>query len=1077
MTRLFNFSICAAAMAVLITGCQKSSNNESGALNVQDSNNKGFFSDRPSKPSTDPKKNFFFGLVKLKTPSIFATGKIENGKVVVDADQVKAIEEEQKQFLSSFAMLSPEVKAIYTYKYLVNAVAIYVPGEVVARIRAMNGVVDVVEAASFRRPQIESLPSTSALTINERNSVKFIGAEAARAMKVKRPDGQEVAIDGAGMTVGIIDTGVDFTHKMFGGEGTEAAYKAVDPNKAHPSFPNAKVIAGYDFVGTEYNSVIAEHRLPIPDVNPIDEADHGTHVAGTVAGLGDGIETYSGVAPGASLYALKVFGKDGSTDDPVVIAALEYSVDPNKDGQLNDQVDVINMSLGSPYGSPSALYNEAIRNMVRGGTVVVASAGNSGDFKYITGEPATSDEAISVAASVDDMDHNWKFATVRVKFPEGEDTVVEAIESSLTKSMAEIGEVTGKFVFLGIADTELTEEQKSQLKGNVALIDRGKVTFAEKIKRAFEGGAIGVVVANSVPGEPMVMGGDGTTVGIPGIMISLDLGIKIKEMMKKGEVVIRFKNPDKLERPELIDSITGFSSRGPRMTDALIKPEISSPGASIISAKTGSGDKGMKMSGTSMAGPHVAGVMALLKQAKPGLTPNELKSLLLGRAKTMQDPKKVVYPISRQGSGRVQVIESITAKAISNPSTLSLGFVAVQTVKAMRSAVELKNLTNVDQVLSAEFESRSPHIAMNQLAGIQLKAGATVKLNLRFLMTTAEMTESIRELDGWVKFKSGTEEVLRIPVLAIAQKVTTVKATEFIVHSSGAADAPSASAELKLENSGAHDADVLVFNLFDIDARKKNEKLDPYLSRSCDLQAAGYRIIPKTINGRKTTVLQVAAKLYEPLTSWHACDFSVLFDSNGDRLPDQELAIIRRGALPGLATPGKDEEVVGILVDSNKARTIRENADAAEPVKGKKVEPDYSGAVVGMAPITTYDHSTIAMIEAEVPLLTRRATGELAIRIATTHRESSPIEADDFLGTLNDWMKVSVLESSQSFMDMPEVLKVKAHSTEMMDLTKGYGTGDLLILMPQNPFVISDQLMDSQAVIAQPSYSFAPKTP
>lgn len=59
--------------------------------------------------------------------------------------------------------------------------------------------------------------------------------------------------------------------------------------------------------------------------------------------------------------------------------------------------------------------------------------------------------------------------------------------------------------------------------------------------------------------------------------------------------------------------MTAFSSRGPRSIDSLIKPEISGPGANVISAAVGTGNESVQFSGTSMSGPHLAGVMAILR--------------------------------------------------------------------------------------------------------------------------------------------------------------------------------------------------------------------------------------------------------------------------------------------------------------------------------------------------------------------------------------------------------------------------------------------------------------------------------
>src|SRR5690606_4911955 len=139
---------------------------------------------------------------------------------------------------------------------------------------------------------------------------------------------------------------------------------------------------------------------------PLDEGGHGSHVAGTIAGAGDGINSYDGVAPDASLYAIKVFGAEGSTGTSVVVAALEYAADPDADLDPSDRLDVVNLSLGSSFGSANNLYTEAMENLDRAGTVVVASAGNSGHMHYITGSPGTSDTVLSVAASIDNMEHN-----------------------------------------------------------------------------------------------------------------------------------------------------------------------------------------------------------------------------------------------------------------------------------------------------------------------------------------------------------------------------------------------------------------------------------------------------------------------------------------------------------------------------------------------------------------------------------------------------------------------------------------------------------------------------------------------
>src|SRR5690606_4074715 len=141
-----------------------------------------------------------------------------------------------------------------------------------------------------------------------------------------------------------------------------------------------------------YDASDPAKNVPEPDPNPIDGHGHGTHVAGTTAGTEvtvDGEVTVgSGVAPGAVLYAAKVFG-DVAGSTAVTADAIEWALDPNGDGSMEGQADVINMSLGSPFGHPDDPTAIASHNATLVGTVVVASAGNEGNTAaYVTGSPA-----------------------------------------------------------------------------------------------------------------------------------------------------------------------------------------------------------------------------------------------------------------------------------------------------------------------------------------------------------------------------------------------------------------------------------------------------------------------------------------------------------------------------------------------------------------------------------------------------------------------------------------------------------------------------------------------------------------
>ena len=181
-------------------------------------------------------------------------------------------------------------------------------------------------------------------------------------------------IDGMGMRVGIIDTGIEYTNPDLGG----------------CLGPACKVLGGYDFVAD--------------DSDPMDEHGHGTHVAATVAGVGSYLgsdgqnHSLFGVAPGAKLYAYRVLDASGSGWSTAIIAAIERCADPDQDGDSSDRLDVCSMSLGGS-GNPDDPTSTAVDNASANGVVFAIAAGNSGPNNGTIGSPGTARKAITVAAA------------------------------------------------------------------------------------------------------------------------------------------------------------------------------------------------------------------------------------------------------------------------------------------------------------------------------------------------------------------------------------------------------------------------------------------------------------------------------------------------------------------------------------------------------------------------------------------------------------------------------------------------------------------------------------------------------
>ena len=511
-----------------------------------------------------------------------ASGASAAAATVQAQRQLATINQAQQQLQNRLTAPAIDAQVIWRTQRVFNGIAVQVDAAKIAQIRALPGVEAVYPLVSKE--------------LSNSTSVPFIGAPEVWAAA-------GLDITGEGITVGIIDTGIDYIHTNFGGPGTQAAYDANDTTVVGdvPYFPSAKVAGGFDFAGDLYDAGCSEEdeeaglctTTPAPDPDPMDCNGHGTHVAGTAAGYGvnadgstyrgpygpgtdfDALKIGPGVAPEATLYALRVFGCEGSTD--VTEVAIEWAVDPNGDGDFSDRLDVINMSLGSAFGSPFDSSAVASDNAASVGVIVVASAGNSGDTHYITGSPGVSGRTISVASSVDS---GISFLAIRVNSPPAIAGLYEAATADFGPPLTEEG-VTGDVVYPAANQNGCAPFPAGTFTGRIALIDRGACEFSTKVFNAQEAGAIAVIIVNNVPGAPpsqMGAGVDAPRVNIPSVMISFEDGALIKEQLADGQTVnVTLSSEFRIDRPDIADTLSTFSSRGPRRVDTMLKPDIAAP--------------------------------------------------------------------------------------------------------------------------------------------------------------------------------------------------------------------------------------------------------------------------------------------------------------------------------------------------------------------------------------------------------------------------------------------------------------------------------------------------------------------
>ena len=531
---------------------------------------------------------------------------------------------------------------------------------------------------------------------------------------------------GTGVSIGVIDTGIDYTHTDFGGSGSVEEFRALQAAEAQPApagvFPNAKVVGGHDFVGDAYDAdptSAGYDPVAKPDPNPLDCNGHGTHVAGTSAGYGvnaDGT-TYRGgygpgldpkalrigpgMAPEAELYALKVFGCEGSTD--VTIQAVDWALDPNQDGDPSDHLDVVNLSLGSDYGLADDADALAIDQAMELGMLAVVAAGNAGDSYDIGGSPGNAPRGIGVAASNDGY---GVFDGWRVLDPAGllEGTrpgLRSVAYADLDESGAVRPDVTGDLIAAPAGNEDACAALPAgYAAGRVLLIQAAGFACGSVAKgtNAVAAGAIGFVIVSD---DDLLETGITGVAQIPGILTTATDGQALETAVGAGQTVTvtfgpSLKDAAVADDPEQVDLLASFSSRGVRQADG-VKPDVTAPGVTLFSAGVGTGSAGVSESGTSMATPTTAGVTALIRAAHPEWTTEEVKADLMNTAVhdvyTGEGRTGEVYGPNRTGAGRIDaaaaVQNTVLAYAEAGSGVVSASFgvveVAAEQVQATRT--------------------------------------------------------------------------------------------------------------------------------------------------------------------------------------------------------------------------------------------------------------------------------------------------------------------------------------------------------------------------------------------------------
>src|SRR6266568_5161844 len=551
-----------------------------------------------------------------------ATGVADGYALVIFSEPPLA--HARSDFLQWLRSTGSPAQVIREYDTVLNGVAVQLNGASLDSLKAAPGV-------SLVEPSLTYAP-----TMNR--SVGVINAPAAWTAV------GGVANAGAGIKVGVLDTGIDQTHPFLTDNTLTppAGFPKFDPG--NQQFTSRKVIVARVYFTGKPGSFTAKALQ-----------DHGTHVSGTIAGVNGttapangkfpAVTGLSGVAPKAFLGNYNVF--PGQTEN-----ATSHDIAQAIEDAVKDGMDVINMSLGGGIRGFQDQLTVASNRAAQAGLVVAIAAGNSGPGVNTVESPGQAADAITACAST-----NNHFFGINV-----------------TVGATTFGAAVGDFNAFDPAVTAQLANWNGTAAGAAA-------------------GAAGVLVVNNAPGDPAAMGQDGTPdqPATPAVM----LGLSDRGAIRTAAASSTSASANGTAFTEVLTSnenfLAGFSSRGPaNLLD--IKPDVN-----VLSSVL-HGEFEM-FQGTSKATPHVAGSSALLRQLHPDWTPAMVKSALVDTA-TRAANLRTTNPMNI-GGGVLNLAAATSVSATLEPATLSFRKIEPSTGKSKTIDVTITNVSGTAHTYNA----------------------------------------------------------------------------------------------------------------------------------------------------------------------------------------------------------------------------------------------------------------------------------------------------------------------------------------------------------------------------------------
>jgi subtilisin family serine protease len=753
-------------------------------------------------------------IVLLNPPSLAAQVRAAGGEATEKemTAWTSAAVAQQEQFLARLSAVGARVAPEYRYVRVVNGFSARLDPTSLAlldRDREVTGIYPVRIAYPAQSSQDEGvLPAAVA-------------------------DLEVAGLDGTGVTVAVLDTGIDPSHPYL----------------------RKRVLSGLDVIDPGSGGIAQPH----PTI-PGRPERHGTELAGIVAGT-EGPGGLHGIAPGAAILPVRVGGWQPNSEGGYsvysrtdqILAGLEAAVDPNDDGDAHDAARIALIGMVEPYAAfadgplPRGIEGAADLDML-----TIVPAGNDGSagpgYGSIAG-PGAAESAITVAAA----DGRLAAPTVRVHVRAGLRVVYQ---DDVPLGGAPSDTVTSDVVLVdrraaaGGIGALFSDDGVSAVAGHAVLVPRGALS-EDTVEETTSAGALAVLVDGPLPAGAFSLD---VPPGVPVVGLPSGVVAEVRALLAEGIPVTVSIGDVKVASREAGGSIAAFSSRG-LVLDGDLKPSLAAPGVSVPTSEPGRGDDGEirfgTLSGTSAAAAVTAGVAAVLAQGRPGLSARGLQAVLVGSAQRADlDP-------TASGAGVVDLRAAVQQEVFAEPSLISFG------VTGSAVAERVLRLTNVStrrlsvSIGTAAIAPKGVEIAVDP-QHLRIRPGASADVVVR--ANTSNLSSAAGAATGELVLHAGGASEVHVPwAVAVPADVDLVSRVAITMTGTRVSDATPAALSLVAGSvTATPDPQVRAVELMDVELWRGGTRLG-LLARRRELLPGRYTF---GLTGRGPTGQRLARGTY-----------------------------------------------------------------------------------------------------------------------------------------------------------------------------------------------------------------------